>query len=175
MLGKRGTTSQESSVQALLGVLPTRLSSFLIELTPSLLLLMQTCALPSSVEGVGEVECEEEDVATAVCCSPSWGYSLVCVRERYSERCPSRTRECYWCVSWHPAIDRHWMLAAMSRVCLLPVLSVIFLQSTVGWFYARFYTCGPSALRAERRGWGHWRKGERLWVSQSRYPNLVGE
>ena len=66
MLGKRGTTSQESSVQALLGVLPTRLSLFLIELTPSLLLRMQTCALPSSVEGVGEIECEEEDVATAV-------------------------------------------------------------------------------------------------------------
>ena len=66
MLRRRGTTSQESSVQAFLGVLPTRLSLFLIELTPSLLLWMQTCALPSSVEGVREIECEEEDVATAV-------------------------------------------------------------------------------------------------------------
>ena len=66
MRGKRGTTSQESSIQALLGVLPTWLSLFLIELTPSLLLQMQTCALLFSVEGVREIECEEEDVATIV-------------------------------------------------------------------------------------------------------------
>ena len=66
MLRKRGTTSQESSVQALLGVFPMWLSLFLTELTPSLLLRMQTCALPSSVEEIGEIECKEEDVMTDV-------------------------------------------------------------------------------------------------------------
>ena len=60
------TPIERPTVQALLGVLPTRIFLFLTELTPNLLLRMQTCALPSSVEGVREIECKEEDVATDV-------------------------------------------------------------------------------------------------------------
>ena len=43
-----------------------RIFLLLTELTPSLLLRMQTCGLLSSVEGVREIECKEEDVATHV-------------------------------------------------------------------------------------------------------------
>ena len=95
------------------------------------------------------------------CCSHFSGCSSVCSCETYLERSPSRARECYWCVGWHPAINRHWMLATMSRVCLLPMLSVIFLQSVVGWFNAQFYTRAdqvPSERNEEDAVIGEWAK-----------------
>ena len=47
-----GEEPRANYVQALLCALPPKLSLFLTKLTPSLLSQMQTCALPSLVEGV---------------------------------------------------------------------------------------------------------------------------